>query len=325
MKILFVKLGAMGDVINTLPLAIALKERLGARIHWLVEPLSLPLVAGHPAVEKTIVFERKRWAGSIPEVVKAVRAERFDIVLDLQRTIKSGSFALAADGTRRIGFDKARCKELTWLFPFERIRPQDPKRHMLLQYLEFAEHLGIHDPEIRWDIPCTGAPGFDLPDAYVVLNVGATKSANLWNVAGFASLADLIEERFGLPSVLTGAGAVDKALAGKIPGLTKIAAPINLVGATSLPQLIRVLAGAKAVVSCDTGPMHLAVALSRPVVALFGPSDPRRTGPFRGEVIQKKLRPCIPCNQRETCENPVCMLAITPVDVMERLEALWSA
>jgi len=158
-----------------------------------------------------------------------------------------------------------------------------------------------------------------------VLNVGATKSANLWNVAGFASLADLIEERFGLPSVLTGAGALDAALAGKILGLTKIAAPINLVGATSLPQLIRVLAGAKAVVSCDTGPMHLAVALGRPVVALFGPSDPRRTGPFRGQVIQKKLRPCIPCNQRECCDNPVCMLAITPADVMERLEALWSA
>jgi len=321
MEILFVKLGAMGDVINTLPLAIALKERLGARIHWLVEPLSLPLVEGHPAVAETILFERKRWAGSMREVVKAVRAERFDIVLDLQRTIKSGSFTLAADGRRRIGFDKARCKELTWLFPFERIRPQDPKRHMLRQYLEFAEHLGVHDPQIRWDIPVSGSHQFDLPEHYLVLNIGATKQANKWTARGFADLARLAKERFGVPSVLTG-GPEDRAMAEEIVRLGG-SSVINLAGATTVNELKEVLARAKTVVSCDTGPMHLAVALGREVVALFGPADPRRTGPFEGEVIRKEI-PCAPCNRR-SCENPVCMLAITPADVMERLEALWSA
>lgn len=321
MEILFVKLGAMGDVINTLPLAIALKERLGARIHWLVEPLSLPLVAGHPAVAETILFERKRWAASIPEVIKAVRAVRFDIVLDLQRTIKSGSFAFAANGKRRIGFDKARCKELTWLFPFERISPQDPKRHMLLQYLEFAGHLGVNDPEIRWDIPVSGVHRFQLPEQYLVLNIGATKPANKWTTQGFADLARQAEKRFGVRSVLTG-GPEDRAMAEEIVRLGG-SGVINLVGATTVTELKEVLARAKAVVSCDTGPMHLAVALGREVIALFGPADPRRTGPFKGVVIQKET-PCAPCNRR-SCDNPVCMLAITPADVMERIEALWSA
>jgi len=321
MEILFVKLGAMGDVINTLPLAIALKERLGARIHWLVEPLSLPLVAGHPAVEKTILFERKRLAASIPKVIKAVRAERFDIVFDLQRTIKSGSFTLAADGKRRIGFDRVRCKELTWLFPFERIKPQDPKRHMLLQYLEFAEQLGIHDPKIRWDIPVSGIHPFALPEQYLVLNIGATKPANKWTTQGFADLARLAKERYGVPSVLTG-GPEDRAMADEIVRLAG-SSVINLAGATTVTELKEVLARARTVVSCDTGPMHLAVALGKEVIALFGPADPRRTGPFKGVVIQKET-PCAPCNRR-SCDNPVCMLAITPADVMERLEALWSA
>ena len=321
MEILFVKLGAMGDVVNTLPLAITLKERLGARIHWLVEPLSLPLVAEHPAVDETILFERRRWAGSMRKVVKAVRARRYDIVLDLQRTIKSGSFSLAARGMRRIGFDKARCKELTWLFPFERIRPQDPKRHMLRQYLEFAEHLGVMDAETRWDIPVSGTHRFQLPEQYLVLNIGATKTANKWTVQGFADLARQAEKRFGVTSVLTG-GPEDRAMAQEIVRLGD-SGLINLAGATTLLELKEVLARARAVVSCDTGPMHLAVALGRDVIALFGPADPRRTGPFKGVVIQKSMD-CAPCNRR-SCENPVCMLAITPADVMERLEALWSA
>ena len=321
MEILFVKLGAFGDVVNTLPLAIALKEHLNARIHWLVEPLSLPLVAEHPAVEKAILFERKRWAKSIPEVVKEVRARRYDIVLDLQRTIKSGTFAFAADGKRRIGFDKARCKEFTWLFPFERISPQDPSRHMLRQYLEFAEHLGTNDPEIRWDIPVRGRHPFKLPERYLVLNIGATKPANKWTAQGFAELAGLVQERYGLSSVLTG-GPEDRAMAAEIVRM-RSGGVINLAGETTLLDLKEVLAGAMAVVSCDTGPMHLAVALGRDVIALFGPADPRRTGPFKGVVIRKSM-PCAPCNRR-VCEHPECMLSITPADVMERLEALWSA
>jgi lipopolysaccharide heptosyltransferase II len=321
MEILLVKLGAFGDVINTFPLAIALKEQLGARIHWLVEPLSFPLVAEHPSVDEVLQFERHRWAGSIAEVLKTLRGQRFDMVLDLQRTLKSGLFCLAADGQRRIGFDRERCKELTWLFPFERIRPQDPSRHMLRQYLEFAEHVGVIDAEIRWDIPVSGKHPFELPGQYLVLNIGATKPANKWTIQRFAELARSVQERFGVSSVLTG-GPEDRAMAMEIVRFSD-AGVINLAGATTVLELKEVLAGAKAVVSCDTGPMHLAVALGRDVITLFGPADPRRTGPFKGEVIQKQMA-CVPCNRR-VCENPVCMLSITPQDVMERLEALWSA
>jgi lipopolysaccharide heptosyltransferase II len=321
MEILFVKLGALGDVINTLPLAVSLKNHLNARITWLVEPLSLPIVAGHPSVDKVILFDKKKWKESLFEVLKELRGGHFDITLDLQRILKSASFTMASKASRRIGFDKKRCKEMTWLFPFERIAMADPGRHMAVQYLDFARHLGVDNPQIKWDIPVSGVIPFNLPDKYVVLNIGATKKANLWPEENFTVLAEMIKSRFGVYSVITG-GREDADSSIAITKKSKDCV-INLAGKTTIPELKEVIAGARLVVSCDTGPMHLAVALNKKVVALFGPSDPKRTGPLYGEVIQKSLD-CVPCNKR-SCDDPKCMREITPQDVFLCMEAMWSA
>jgi lipopolysaccharide heptosyltransferase I len=321
MDILFVKLGALGDVINTLPLAVSLKNNLDAGITWLVEPLSFPIVDGHPAVDNVILFDKKNLRQSLPDVLGKLREKRFDIVMDLQRILKSASFAMVSKASRRIGFDKRRCKEMTWLFPFERIAMGDPGRHMAVQYLDFARHLGVDSDQIKWDIPVSGAIPFSLPERYVVLNIGATKKANLWPEDNFSMLARIIKSRFGVVSVITGGREDENSSA----AITEKAGDcvINLAGKTTIPELKEVLAGAKMVVSCDTGPMHLAVALKRQVIALFGPSDPARTGPLHGTVIQKALD-CSPCNRR-SCDDPKCMRGITPQDVFEKMEALWSA
>ncbi len=316
MDILFIKLGALGDVINTLPLANTLKEQLNAHIHWLVEPLSYPLVASHPSVERAILFNKKDLQQTIPGVLKELREQHFDIALDLQRLIKSGLCCMASRSDRRIGFDKARCKEFTWLFPFERIPASDPAAHMTYQYLEFARYLGITPGETRWDIPVAGRSSFNLPQHYVVLNIGATKEANRWTTQGFASAALGIKQRFGIDTVLTG-GPEDTALGCHIESLIDDQV-FNLVGRTSLLDLKEVLAAASAVVSCDTGPMHLAVALGKEIVALIGPSDPMRTGPLRGRVIKLDLD-CMPCNKRN-CENPQCMSRITAEMVLHTLK-----
>ncbi len=313
MKILIVKLGALGDVINTLPLACALKQIPGCTIDWLVAPLSLPLVASHRAVDKVIVF--RRTAKSALEAVTALRKTRYDLVLDLQRILKSGLFTLAARADRRIGFDRERCKEMTWLFPFERIRAKDPGAHMLDQYLEFASHLGLNPGVPVWDIPRTALPYKGLPDAYVVLNIGATKPANLWDTEKFSKLAQKIQTVLDLPCLITG-GPEDGPRAQQI--LADCPAQVmDLTGKTSIPELIEVIGNAKAVVSCDTGPMHLAAALNVPLVALFGPSNPRRTGPYRGTVIRQPVS-CSPCNLKH-CTAPVCMDAITPDMVLGQL------
>jgi ADP-heptose:LPS heptosyltransferase len=323
MDILFIKLGALGDVINTLPLAVNLKKKLDARITWLVAPLSYPVVSAHPCVDSTILFDKKNWKASLPEALGKLKEQPFDIVLDLQRIAKSGLFAMFANAKRRIGFDKKRCKEMTWLFPFERIPASNPQAHMLDQYLEFATYLGLTDLEVSWDIPVSGnlSPDFliDLPENYVVLNIGATKPANKWFSGCFAELSLKIRNTFGFESVLTG-GPEDASMAEEIVVLSDPKV-INLVGKTSIQDLKEVLFASKAVVSCDTGPLHFAVALGKEVVALFGPSDPTRTGPYRGHVIQKPFS-CGPCNAKR-CEDPICMKAIKPEDVIASLKEIF--
>jgi heptosyltransferase-1 len=306
-----VKLGALGDVINTLPLAVNLKEQLDAEIWWLVEPLSRPLVEQHPAVDRVVVFDKRDWRASVRAVRRELGQSEFDIVLDLQRIWKSGLLALLAPAQRRIGFDRPRCKELTWLLPFERIATGATDRHMLTQYADFARHLGLDDFKVEWRIGLSGRLPAGLPANYVALNIGATKPANRWTSVGFAELAGLIKQACGLDCVLTG-GPEDRELGAAIASLNPQV--IDLSGRTTLDELKETLAAAAAVVSCDTGPMHLAVALGRPVVALFGPADERRTGPYVGRVVRQRLD-CAPCGQRR-CADPVCMRSLAPATVM---------
>lgn len=321
MDILIVKLGALGDVINTLPLAVQLKRHLQARVHWLVAPLSYPLVSHHPAVDRAILFDKNNWRTTLPAVKREIQSQPYDLVLDLQRILKSGALCMIARSRRRIGFDRKRCKEMTWLFPFERIPASAPSAHMLRQYLEFAAYLGIQDEHITWDIVGShDRPDF-LPEKYVVLNIGATKPANKWTVPGFAALAERVKKQFEITCVITG-GKEDMLMADEIEASAS-ANLINLAGGTTIDELKDVLQHAKAVVTCDTGPMHLAVALGTEVIALFGPSDHRRTGPFRGHVIRKPVH-CAPCNKK-TCSDTICMAAITAEDVMKELANVLNA
>ncbi|MBF0101147.1 MAG: glycosyltransferase family 9 protein [Desulfobacterales bacterium] len=318
MKILIIKLGALGDVINTFPLVIQLKKHFQAQIHWLVEPLSYPLVSAHSCVDHAILFNKYNWKKEIAQVIGQLRLQSYDMVLDLQRILKSGLFGMLSRSNRKIGFDRRRCKEMTWILPYERIHPGPTHSHMLDQYLEFATHLGIPIDTIEWKIPIPDTPlPVEFPkNPFVVLNIGATKKANRWPIDHFANLTDRIQSRFGLSVVITG-GKEDQPIVDKIVALTHLH-PYNLAGKTSLFALISVFNAAQLVISCDTGPMHLAVALGKPVIALFGPSNPKRTGPYRGTVLQKTELTCVPCGKR-TCDHSVCMERITPEEVEEQM------
>jgi ADP-heptose:LPS heptosyltransferase len=313
--VLIVKLGALGDVVNTLPLAVLLKERLGARIHWLVAPLSHPLLSSHECVDNAILFNAKSSLPSIASQLRVVREQRFDLILDLQRILKSGLISLVMRGGRTIGFDRGRCKELSWAFPFDRIPPADPSAHMIHQYLEFARFLGIEQFGVEWRIRPKGGLPEGLPSEYVVLNIGATKPANRWTVEGFAKLSLMVEKKLGIGCILTG-GREDGEMARSIQDIAGKGL-LNLVGRTRLDELVNVLDRARFVVTCDTGPMHLAVALGVRTFALFGPSDHRRTGPFRGRVIRAKID-CAPC-RRKTCPDAQCMNSITAEQVFSAI------
>jgi ADP-heptose:LPS heptosyltransferase len=283
-RILVVRLGAIGDVVNALVLAAALQEtRPGLHVGWAVHPLAAPLVSGHPCVQRVHVWKRGGGLAELRRLVGELRAERYGLALDLQRIQKSALLARLSGAPRVLGFERTRVKELSWIWTRERIPMAATSRHMLEQYLDAARHLGCAASAPRRLVPRDAAAEAwaaelvaELGAAPVVLVLGASKPPNRWAPARFGSLARALAGE--LPVVLVG-GPDDRAAAATARAEAGSGVR-DLVGATTLLQLAELARRARLVVSCDTGPMHLAAAVETPVVALFGPADPARTGPY---------------------------------------------
>jgi lipopolysaccharide heptosyltransferase II len=323
-SVLAVRLGAIGDVVNALVFASAVKEHAPAtRVGWVVHPLALPLVEGHPDVDRVHVWRRGGGARELARLVRQLRDERYEVAVDLQRLAKSASLARASGAPRVIGYDRGRAKEQSWLLTTERLTPPEGgPTHMVEQYLEFARHLGCPAPEARHRLPPDAAAEAwaaefvrELGGEPVLLNLGASKPANRWAPERFGELAArLAAEDLG-PCVLTG-GPDDRAAADAALSAGARDAACDRVGATSLLQLAALARRARAMVTADTGPMHLAAAAGAPVVALFGAADPRRTGPWggagRGHEVLRVPPPCAPCNA-QLCDQPrhACMEDLT--------------
>lgn len=321
-RVLVVRLGAIGDVANAVVFATALRERYpGVHIGWAVHGLAAPLLRGHPAVDRVHLWDRKGGLAAFRSLVGEVRRERYDLAVDLQRILKSALLARLSGAPRVLGFDRRRAKEGSAWLTTERIPPADPSRHMVSQYLEFAAALDAVPREVRHDLPVDGAAEAwaearvqALGGAPILINVGASKPANRWIPERFGALAKGLAAEPGGPVALVG-GPDDRASAERAAALAGKAVH-DLAGETTLPELVSLCRRARLFVGCDTGPMHLAAAVGRPVVALFGPADPRRTGPWSppgsGHVVLRELPPCAPCN-RKTCNQVrhACMEDLT--------------
>jgi len=315
-EVLVVRLGAIGDVVNALCFAAALKRHAPAtRIGWAVHPLAAPLVQGHPAVERVHVLERSSWR-SWWRVVGEIRRQRYGLAVDLQRIAKSALLARLSGAPRVLGFDRARCKEQSWLWTNERIPAGDRHAHMLEQYLELARWLGVPAQPPERSLPRDPAAEAwaarleaELGGAPIVINVGATKPANRWRPERFGELARALADARGAPLCLTG-GPADRAAADQaLAAAGAQAGLVDLVGRTSLLELVSLLARARLWIGGDTGPMHIAAAAGTPVVALFGAADERRTGPYGpGHRVVRTHPPCAPCG-RQRCPLPrhACM------------------
>ena len=281
-SILVVRLGALGDVTNALVFAEAVRAHAPeTRIGWVVHPLARPLVEGHPALDRVHVWPRERPLVGFLRLRAELREARYDLAVDLQRIAKSALLARASGARRVLGYDRGRAKELSWLLTRERIPAGDPRDHMVNHYLEFARHLGVPDPIARHRLPPD--PAADAwaealvakwGAAPVILSVGASKPANRWPAERFGQLAAALAESLSVPIVLTG-GPEDQE-AGRIALAASQGKAVNMVGASSIRELIALLGRARGVVSADSGPMHLAAAQSCRVLALFGPAEPAR-------------------------------------------------
>jgi len=303
-RILIVKPSAIGDVVHTLPVLNLLRKRYpAAHIAWLVTPACGGILEGHPQIDELIWFERKRAGGWI-KLLKLLRADHFDLVLDLQGLFRSGLFSWMSGAKVRVGFANAR--EMATLFYTHKVPVPDVNVHAMERYLDMAVAVGCERGPVEYVFPTTDADrdrvkallGDDEP--YAVLLPGTNWATKRWPAEKFAAMVQPLRERFGLKTVY--AGGPDASAAAKLaPTAT------DLTGKTSLRELVALLERASLVIANDSGPMHIAAALGRPLVTLFGPTNPIRTGPFqRMDSVVRLDIPCSPCYSKH-CSHQSCL------------------
>jgi heptosyltransferase-1 len=362
-KILLIKLSAMGDVVHTFPVLNKLRRRYPkARIDWLAGSGVTELLAENPAIDNVIEFVREEWSkpwqlapyASAARLVATLRAAEYDLVLDLQGQLRSAVFAFASGAPVRIGFDKPRAdrwktlsrkipaeakkhawqgaREGSYLAYTDHIPLPTLDAHPVERYLGVAPMLGLDDgaPDFAFPIPAEASTRIDaLLDYYgvaktrlVAVAPGTVWETKQWQSGGFAEVARHFLKK-KLAVVLIGSDR-ERAICDEIAGLAK--GTVNLAGETTLPELAALLRRATICVTNDSGPMHLAVALGRPVVAVFGPTDPVWAGPYHrdGAVLRAEL-PCSPCYLRQLnrcMHGHACMQNVAAGAVIDRLETI---
>jgi len=336
LEILIIKLSAIGDVIHTLPSLRALKKQFpDSRITWVVETAAADILKGNPDLDRVIISNRKAWikdlknfnhiSNSISEsaaFIRKIRDRKYDVIIDFHGLFKSAVLAFLAKGERKLGFDSM--QELSGLFYTEKIA-EDMGKHAVDRYLDFPRYLGcnIEEPEfnIHTDLENQQrisslllANNISESDLLIAVSPQALWETKLWDNAKFGQLCDRISADLGGKVIFTGHGAAE--IISEIR--TRMKEPsINLEGMTTLRELAVLYRRVALLVTTDSGPMHLAAAVKTPVVAIFGPTSPARTGPYGANhtVIQKGLS-CSPCYLKH-CETKNCMKEISVEEVFE--------
>ncbi len=324
-RILIVLLGAIGDVVRALPLANRLRAGYpDAHIAWAVEPRSAPILAEHPALDARLVFERHGGAPAFLAFLRRVRAERFDLVLDLQRHMKSGLVSRATGAPVRIGFHRRNAKELNWLWNTHTIPPVAGRGWKLEQYLRFADYLELPPEPPRFDLRLTGAEDArvravlaPLTRPFAALFLGSTWESRLWFAERYAAVIDALDAH-GLDAVLVGGTDVRALAAATLRRATR--PPLDLTAQTTLRESYGVLARAAVAIGPDSGPMHLAAAAGTPVVSLWGATTPARSAPAGSQDLVLVGRvACAPCYLRHCPIGRQCMQDITPERVLAQV------
>jgi heptosyltransferase-1 len=343
-RILIIKPSSLGDIVHGLPVLAAMRKAWPqAHIAWLAGDGFAALLRGHPLIDEVISFDRRRYGhvlqsprilADLVRFVAGLRRRRFDLVIDLQGLIRSALLGWASGAGERVGFAAAR--ELAPLFYTRRVRCPADVVHAVEENMQIAAALGVREvsPEFPLYVPprvveaarelLAATAGRELREFVAVLP-GARWPSKLWRAAHFAELIERMAADGSPTCVLLGATS-ETSIGRHIVGACE-AEVVNLIGRTSLLQLVALLDLSQFVICLDSGPMHIAAGLNKPLVALFGPTSSQHTGPYsrHARVVSMRL-PCAPC-YRVTCPlgHHACLEALAPERVLFHVRELLAA
>ena len=286
-RVCIVMLSTVGGAVWTLPLVNAIKRaRPEAHIAWVIQPAPAALIEGHEAIDEVIPFSRSSGLRGFVDVRRRLRTQRFDVALAPQSYLKAGLITSFVKATAKIGVSRAKSRDANWLFTTHQL-PTTPPQHAQDDVLDFARAIGVDPEPLEWKIGPWDSErawqreffaGFDRPVAAIV--VASTDDARDWPAERTAQLCDALWADYGLEPVLVGGTSARELRAKSIIDSAARRAPRSALG-SGLRRLVGILDGAALVVSPDTGPMHIAAALHRPVISLMGYTNPKRKAPYR--------------------------------------------
>lgn len=362
-KILIIKPSSLGDVIHALPFLKAIKDTFhDAHIEWVISKSCEGILTENPLIDELIVFDKDSWKNlknisktlrEIKVLIKTLRAKNVDMVIDLQGLLRSGLITFLARAPLKIGFKNSR--EGSSIFYNKKVSTEKGL-HAVDKCMEIAKAIqnsqktsaSSVEPskdfgELSQTVSSQQSKAIEFPlyigigakekvrnllgglkeKEYIVIVPSARWQTKRWPPEYFGLLISKIH----IPCVITGSKA-DIKIAQDVMNTSK-GKGINLCNKTDLQELITLIKGAKAIVSNDSGPMHIGAALGTPLIALFGPTDPMRTGPYGWSEIHSKQRnknikviqaglPCSPCFKKR-CKEPLCMSKISVEMVLEEL------
>jgi heptosyltransferase I len=338
--ICLLRLSALGDVCNTVPLVRSLQNAWPeVRLTWIIGRIEQRLVQSLPGIE-FIVFNKKDGLSSWSEVRRRLQGRRFDILLHAQVSARSNLLSLLVRARRRIGFDHARAREGHGLVINERIAAC-PFQHQALALRSFAEHLGLSADTAERALPVTeegrAFARRHQPEARraVLISPASSHQGRNWHPTGYARVADWVVEQTGRPVILIGGPSqAERELGEQI--VAKMSHPvINLIGQDTLDQALAMLERAACLVSPDAGPAHFAAAMGTPVVGLYAATWSRRSGPlgslehcvdrFPEASLKFAGKPPEALRWGRRLEYPGVMDLIGADDVIDRLQSLLDA
>lgn len=338
------RLSAVGDVCHTLPVVRSLQAAWPeTRFTWIIGRLEAGLVGDIPGIE-FIIFDKSKGLGAYRELRRTLHARRFDLLLHMQMSLRASlASVFAVRAPVKLGFDRVRAHDYQWLFTNRRI-PYRPRQHVMDSFFGFAETCGVTQRVLRWDIPIPAqAQAFareQIPDNIPALVISPCANARFrnfrnWRAERYAAVADYAAEKLGLRVLLSGGPSQAERDYGNAILAAAHSRPVDLIGRTNLKQLLALLARATALISPDSGPVHMATAAGTPVIGLYAATNPDRAGPYLSQrwLVNRYPEAMLKFNRMDAekapwgtrVRDPRAMDLITVEDVTTKLDELMSA